>query len=116
MTHTPGADGQPGCLRFRLAAAASPTACATPLLITPPMSTLARLLGARVALHLGGPLGQGVDRAQLPKHAHKTGKANTMADLFPHRLHRALPPHRLLAPGAHNPDRTLARDGLARLR
>jgi len=42
------------------------------------MSTLARLLGAPVALvHLGGPLGQGVDRVQLPKHARKTGKANT---------------------------------------
>src|SRR5229473_914552 len=88
-----------------------------PLLITHPMSTLARLLGARVALvHLRGNLGQVVARAQLPKHARKTGKANTMTDLPPHRLRRALPTHRLLAPGAHNPDITLASDGLARLR
>jgi len=55
-------------------------------------------------------------RLQFPKHVRKTVKANTLADLPPHCLLRALPAHRLLAPGTHNPDIALACDGLARVR
>src|SRR5262247_4942767 len=55
-------------------------------------------------------------RLQFPKHVRKTVKANTMAALPPHRLLRAVPAHRLLAPGTHNPDIALTRDGLARVR
>jgi hypothetical protein len=64
-------------------------------------------IGDQGAIRGGGP-GRRVERVQFPKHGRKTGKANTMADLSPHRRLSALPADGLLAPGADNPDRLLS--------
>src|SRR5215510_550353 len=64
---------------------------------------------------VGGKRGQRGTTIQLPKHLRKTVKANTLAALPPHRLRRALPAHRLLAPGTHHLAIVLAGECLAGL-
>ena len=58
--------------------------------------------------------GRGGARGQFQKHGRKTVKANTMADLSRRSPLGTLPANRLLAPGAYNRERPLARSGLAR--